>query len=263
MKTIITDLDGTLLDHGTLHPHTIKTLKKFQKNGRLILASGRSLKNLKLYVEQLEMASFQNGALIGLNGLERYDFKTGTYHKEQGISVKEVKKIARSFRFNSLLIMVDLPDQEMKINTVFSFLLRFAPIKRLRQRSRLKTYSNQNEPIDKIIVLFYIGTKRHLDAIRRQFKAYQILRIGRFWIEIMPQGIDKQIQIQYFMKQYAISSHDLYIFGDGENDRNMLSLTQHSYAPSSALEEIKRTAKHICPPPAKEGVARVIESLFD
>ena len=37
MKTIVTDLDGTLLDNGTLSSRSIEVLKKLQKEHRLVL----------------------------------------------------------------------------------------------------------------------------------------------------------------------------------------------------------------------------------
>ena len=36
MKTIISDLDGTLLNDGKLSTETIETLKQFQENNRLV-----------------------------------------------------------------------------------------------------------------------------------------------------------------------------------------------------------------------------------
>lgn len=43
MKTIITDLDGTLLNNKQLSNNTIEVLKEIQKEHRLVLATGRNL----------------------------------------------------------------------------------------------------------------------------------------------------------------------------------------------------------------------------
>ena len=75
MKTIISDLDGTLLNDGKLSTETIETLKQFQENNRLVLATGRNLNSVKKIYQQLEMDKYQTGALILINGLAFYDFK--------------------------------------------------------------------------------------------------------------------------------------------------------------------------------------------
>lgn len=72
MKTIVTDLDGTLLDNGTLSSRSIEVLKELQKKHRLVLATGRNMESVKYIYQELEMDKYKTGALILLNGLAFY-----------------------------------------------------------------------------------------------------------------------------------------------------------------------------------------------
>ena len=75
MKTIVTDLDGTLLDNGTLSSRSMEVLKALQKEHRLVLATGRNMESVKHIYQELEMDKYKTGALILLNGLAFYDLK--------------------------------------------------------------------------------------------------------------------------------------------------------------------------------------------
>lgn len=53
-------------------------------------------------------------------------------------------------------------------------------------------------------------------------------------------------------------SINLYIFGDGENDIQMLKYATHSYAPENAMECTKNVVNNICYLCQEDGVAQMI-----
>ena len=95
MKTVVSDLDGTLLANGSLNKETIAVLKEFQSKNRLVLATGRNFESVKWIVDELEMEKYQTGALILINGLAFYDFKDREYIYLNSFDLKEVKKIIK------------------------------------------------------------------------------------------------------------------------------------------------------------------------
>ena len=95
MKTVVSDLDGTLLVDGSLNKEIINVLKDFQKENRLVLATGRNFESVKWIVDELEMEKYQTGALILINGLAFYDFKDHEYVYLNSFSLKEANKIIK------------------------------------------------------------------------------------------------------------------------------------------------------------------------
>ena len=95
MKTVVTDLDGTLLNNGELSDKTIHICQQFQKDNRLILATGRNFQSVKHIYQQLHMDEYQTGALILLNGLALYDFHDQEYQQLPSFDIKTTKKIIR------------------------------------------------------------------------------------------------------------------------------------------------------------------------
>ena len=91
MKTVVSDLDGTLLSDGKLSQETIKILKEFQKENQLVLATGRNFESVKWIIEELEMEKYQTGALILINGLAFYDFKDR--YEIENTDITDIRKI--------------------------------------------------------------------------------------------------------------------------------------------------------------------------
>ncbi|MCF0111141.1 MAG: Cof-type HAD-IIB family hydrolase [Erysipelotrichaceae bacterium] len=64
-------------------------------------------------------------------------------------------------------------------------------------------------------------------------------------VDFIPKGSSKSIAIQELAKRYHLSSDDVYVIGDSENDISMFSVTGHSYAMAQASDEVKRQAAHV------------------
>ena len=119
MKTIVTDLDGTLLDNGTLSSRSIEVLKKLQKEHRLVLATGRNMESVKHIYQELEMDKYKTGALILLNGLAFYDFKDNEIKKSKYELVMQYENylvclVKKSFPYQSGYYVMDKRTKKMK-----------------------------------------------------------------------------------------------------------------------------------------------------
>ena len=59
-----------------------------------------------------------------------------------------------------------------------------------------------------------------------------------------------------------LDQNDLYVFGDGENDIEMLQYANNSYAPENALIEAKNAAHFKCESCNNNGVIKVIQNII-
>ena len=92
IRLIISDLDGTLLNENhKLSLKTIEVLKQAQQRRiGVVLATGRSLKDLSVFGEQLDLSKYPLSGYITLNGLELYDYKKKMISKHQRLTFKDV-----------------------------------------------------------------------------------------------------------------------------------------------------------------------------
>ena len=262
MKTVITDLDGTLLIDGKLPEEAIRVLKEFQKKNRLVLATGRNSQHVHDICQQLEMAKFHTGALILLNGLSFYDYQDDEFLQFQLFTSKDVKKIIRIAYLLFFRITVVTKNERIQFNCLYDriyYLLRY-----LIKHKPMISFPKQTIPnkVEKIELGGSICFDFFYKILRKLLSSYEVVRVSQYWIEILPKGTNKVNMVQYLVNKYQISLDDLYVFGDGENDVEMLKFAIKSYAPQNALDKAKMSAKNTCLSCYDLGVIQIIKSLL-
>lgn len=231
MKTIITDLDGTLLNNGELSEYTIKILKEFQEKNRLILATGRNMHYVEHIYKQLDMDKYNTGGLILVNGLEYYDFSDKEYISLDSFSLKESKLIIMICHLLMFRVTVAGREKRVKLDSLYDRTINI--LRYIIKHKPMEKYEKKNVPLN-IQKLELSGTY-FTDFFYRILKIvlfrYEVVKVNKWWIEILPKGINKVSMVKHVVSKYNIDQNDLYIFGDGENDIEMLKYAIHSYAP--------------------------------
>lgn len=214
MKTVITDLDGTLLNNAHLSSYSIDVLKEFQKENRLVLATGRNLNSVKHIYDQLDMDKYKTGALILINGLSFYDFKNNEYICLDSLSTKEAKHIIHIAYLLLFRITVVTSDKRIKIYSLYDkiysllrYIIKHKPMTKYDKRE----LPNQIEKIELGGTVFFVFFYKILKYL---LKNYEVVRVGKRWIEILPKGINKVNMVKHIVSKYNINIDDLYIFGD-------------------------------------------------
>lgn len=62
-------------------------------------------------------------------------------------------------------------------------------------------------------------------------------------------------------QHFDIKPSETIVFGDNQNDIEMFSLAERSYAVANARDEVKKAASHECESYDKEGVLSVLRGL--
>lgn len=267
IKVIVSDLDGTLLDNNhEISAVSSRVLQKVQAKGiGLVIASGRSYQQIKDICKDLKMDEYKNGYIVGTNGLELYSFKDNAYHKLSSIDERDILSILKYCRY-CFLQPIYLSDQSMYVYQVRSQPVDLQKIKsdgydiaNVEYRSLLP-HQKPNEMINKICVkcpTSFINT--FISYIRFLFKGkYAAFRVSKNWVEIMPNEINKALRIKEILKNETLSSEEIMVFGDSQNDIEMLSLTSNSYAMDNALQEVKKIANYSAATNHQNGVAQVV-----
>lgn len=262
MKTVVSDLDGTLLADGSLNKETIAVLKEFQSKNRLVLATGRNFESVKWVVDELEMEKYQTGALILINGLAFYDFKDREYIYLNSFDLKEVKKIIKIAYRLFFRVTVVCQNERITLSSLYDkifYLLRYLIKHKPIPKQNNKAVYNQVEKIELGGTIFF---NFFFKLLKKRLYNYEVVRVSQYWIEILPKGTNKLNQLKYLVNKYHIDQNDLYVFGDGENDIEMLQYANNSYAPENALIEAKNAAHFKCESCNNNGVIKVIQNII-
>ena len=76
-------------------------------------------------------------------------------------------------------------------------------------------------------------------------KDYTIIdREGDFY-EVVKKGFSKATGIEYVLRHFNIAKEDSFVFGDSNNDIEMMEYAGHSIAMGNATEECKEKASYI------------------
>jgi hydroxymethylpyrimidine pyrophosphatase-like HAD family hydrolase len=82
-------------------------------------------------------------------------------------------------------------------------------------------------------------------------------------VEMSAAGVTKASTLQMVCEERGIASHEVVAFGDMPNDLPMLEWAGTSYAMVNAHDSVRALAAHVAPANDEDGVAQVLERLFD
>ena len=80
------------------------------------------------------------------------------------------------------------------------------------------------------------------------------------WFDVLPKGVSKADGLEVLLDALNITSDEVAVFGDAENDLAILSKVRHSVAVANATDEVLRCANYRVGASADEGVA---DALFE
>lgn len=274
IKMVVSDMDGTLLDKNfRISQESREIIRAIQSKGIIFtIASGRLHRMMNQYYNDLDMYNYKNGYMIGLNGIELYSFKENILKKYVSFNNTDSLVIARSILEISLIpiLMYDektiiiKDDHEMEAMILSDILNNkysgaFPDVK-------LEFLKDINfESVNKFCVL---NTKNDMKTIIKKLNQkienenIKILMVGGEWIEIVPSNIDKANRLQEIMHKENINKDEVIVFGDSQNDIEMLEFIPNSYAMENATEEVKKHAHYIADSHDKNGVAKILKKLL-
>lgn len=98
--------------------------------------------------------------------------------------------------------------------------------------------------------------------MKEKYPALSIYRSEPYFLEIMPQGIDKAFSLGILLQQHGCTAQNLLACGDGFNDLSMIQFAGMGVAMQNAQEEVKQAANYVSPYTNDEdAVAHAVEKF--
>jgi len=244
ITTVISDLDGTLLDEDSrLDEALFPLIRRLKEQGvSFIAASGRQYKNMRcLFAPIWEDLSFvcENGSIVVK------DDKTVYIHY-----------IPRELCFELLGDMFSLPGTETLVSSDGEL---YALAKRenfARNLSRalmfhvntVEDYRAVTGGINKISIWFPQGIRAGDEAWLhgRYDDRMHVTDSGNGWLDFMMKGVNKGAALQELSRLEGFPMEEALCFGDSENDIAMFRVCGVSYAMASGKKHVKAAADYVC-----------------
>ncbi len=269
IKLIATDLDGTLLqrDGRSVAQKDIDALRAASEKGvYVVIATGRTWTVLSHIAGQLfktDYAIISNGASIYNVSKQEYDVVNEVPFEmwspiysdltKNGAGF-EVYNRGRSYIDESRLVDFDSPHIHPKV--VASLREHLNPVDNILDFLDGKS-------IEKIHVL-HIPSSNY-GAVYGRLSSNPNISLTNSLpknVEINGAGTGKGAALEKLCTGLGITSDEVMVFGDAENDLDMLRWAGWSFAMDNASDDIKQAARYITLPNTQNGVASAIHKFL-
>lgn len=265
-EMLVLDLDGTLTNsRKEITEPTKKALIEIQEAGKkVVLASGRPINGVQPLADALELGRF-GSYILSFNGARITQCSTGEiiYNKTIPHDVIEpIYQIAKQYK--------DVDIITYQGDEIISGLQpnQYTEKERMINKMKIKPVEHFSEYIDfPVNKLLIPGEPVILEEMMEVLKAkfHSLLNIYRsepFFLEIMPQKIDKAYTLQKLLSSIGLSADQMICCGDGYNDLSMIEYAGLGVAMENAQSIVKEKADYITRSNDEDGVLYVINQFM-
>jgi hypothetical protein len=259
-RLVATDLDGTIVGSaGEISDRTVRALHAVEELGvPVVFVTGRPHRWLRVVAER----TGRTGLAICANGAVVYDLHTEQVVAHHPIAVEIGREVSRRLR-------EALPDVAFAVETLDGY---------AREQDYQVRWDVGMEhtlgPIDEILgaeTVKLLVRHESMDADRLLAAAREIVgdlvefthsSIGGL-LEVSAAGVSKATTLAELCAERGIAADEVLAFGDMPNDLAMLAWAGTAYAVAGAHAEVLAAVELHTADPADDGVAKVLERIFD
>jgi hydroxymethylpyrimidine pyrophosphatase-like HAD family hydrolase len=260
IRLVATDLDGTLLhSDGSVTDRTRRALTAVEKLGvTVVFVTGRPIR----WMDDLWQHVGGHGLAVCSNGGIVYDVHEHEVRRARTIPVGiglEVADILRT-RIRGTTFAIERTDGFAKEPGFMPRLppppdLAQGPLDRILDDRAVKLLARHEE----------LGPERFWEQVESEVGHLVTTTwssVGAL-VEMSAAGVTKASTLQMVCEERGIASQEVVAFGDMPNDLPMLEWAGTSYAMVNAHDSVRALAAHVAPANDEDGVAQVLEQLFD
>lgn len=265
-KMLVLDLDGTLTNSKKeITEPTKKALIEIQEAGKIVvLASGRPINGIRPLAEKLELSRF-GGYMLSFNGARITQCSTGNivYNRTVPSGVFQmVYDIAKQYPGVDLItyegdtILSGLTVNEYTEKEAFINKMQIVPTENFVEKLTF--------PVNKLLIP---GEPAVLEVIMKELQEkfrglLNIYRSEPFFLEVMPQNIDKAYSLQKLLSSMGLRADSMICCGDGYNDISMIEYAGLGVAMANSQAVVKDVADFVTKSNDEDGVLHVINTFL-
>lgn len=262
IKLIALDIDDTLLTSDkTILPSTIDAIHQCLDRGiKIVLCTGRPLAGVRPWLEEL-----------GISGPDQYVVTYNGAMIQSTTGAIIAKKLIDNAGYRQLTafgkthhLPFNVLDAESRIYTADRDVDFVTVVQAMENSAGLSVREPDELPDDFAITKgLYVGNQALLDAnealVRETFgEAFSVIRAGKNFLEVMPQGVDKGNALQTLGDAIRIKPSEMMGFGDEGNDLQMFATVGTAVAMGNGSQIAKAHADYVTASNDDGGIAKAI-----
>ena len=265
-KAVYLDMDGTTLDPDhEIRPATIEMLDRYRKcGGRVGIITGRTYEMVQRYLKDIKpnlpLVLFNGAAIISPSG-ERIIFK----------SILDKDVIAKSTNYADYGgvegIVVEYVDGIFvdRMNDTIRHYLKMFGVSKYKVCSDLMICANEKGTVLPIKITFLMKKDSGFD-LEKQLKpvmgdSFRVYVTSPYSVEVVKKGTDKAEALKRVLSEENLSMDDIVVFGDSDNDAQMVGTVPVSMAMGNCRESTCEGALFKIGKNDTDAIARTIERL--
>ena len=261
-QVIVLDLDGTLTNSKKeITPPTRDALIEIQQNGKkVVLASGRPINGVAPLAEELYLKEY-GGFMLSFNGarITRCSDNAIIYNKV--IPQEVIRPIYEAVKEYPGLDLISYTDKVILSGIKSNeYTEKEAAINSMEICPVEDFPAALDFPVNKILIPG--GHSILEDLMPKLQKQYHgllnIYRSEPFFLEIMPQNIDKAHSLQKLLNSIGLTADSMICCGDGFNDLSMIEYAGLGVAMGNAQPVVKESADFITKSNDEDGILHVV-----
>lgn len=251
-KIVFFDIDGTLLDHEKKLPSsTKKAIEQLKENDIFVaIATGRAPFMFTSLMKELDIDSY-----VSFNG-QFVVFENEVIYKNP-LNQRELERLSQdSLKNDHPLIYMN--EKTMKSTT------KHHPFIEISMNSLLIPHPDEDSTFyfDREIYQTLLFCEEHEEqSYIQHFSEFDFIRWHPFSMDILPAGGSKAEGIKKMIERLGFDLKDVYAFGDGLNDLEMLKAVGTGVAMGNGVPEAKELAKHVTTDVSDNGIWNGLKEL--
>ncbi|MCM2531239.1 Cof-type HAD-IIB family hydrolase [Neobacillus pocheonensis] len=250
-RMIFFDIDGTLLNHDKKLPKSTKeAITRLKELGHeLAIATGRAPFMFKELREELDIDTY-----VSFNG--QYVVYKGKPVFQNPLDQEELYHITKFAEKNNHPIIYQNHEKMHASVKSHPYIDNGIGSLKIKEKAIYDPLYYQGREIYQSL-LFCMEEEE--DFYRDKFKKFEFIRWHEFSMDVLPAGGSKAKGIEVLINYLNISMDQVYAFGDGLNDIEMLSFVKNSVAMGNAEQQVKEVAKYVTKNVDEDGILRGLQ----
>ncbi|MFS4418782.1 HAD family hydrolase [Maribacter sp. 2307ULW6-5] len=258
IKMVVTDMDGTLLnsDH-EVSPRFFELFAALRsKNIIFVAASGRQYNSIIDKLSPIKndiIVVAENGGFVVAGGQELLSTPLPHSHILESLSLLEAAEGVHPVLCGKHTAYLGA-GSEAFVQKLKEYYSKFELVPRLEEVS---------QEIIKLALFHFEGSEEHIyPYVRPLEKELQVKISGSHWVDISSPNAHKGYALRKLMHLHQVAADELLVFGDYNNDLEMLALSDYSFAMENAHPKVLASAKYRTRSNDEHGVERILEKLL-
>lgn len=264
-EVLVLDIDGTLTNSKKeISPKTLDAVIRAQEEGiKVVIASGRPTAGIKKIAKTIKLDEY-GGYILSYNGAKIINYQTGEIVYNETLPEEMIPSIYEEAVDNNVGIVTYEGNDAIAGNGIDKYNEIEARINSIGLREVEDFPNYVNFPINKCLLT---GEPEHMAEVEQKMKDrfgnfLNIYRSEPFFVEVMPQNIDKAYSLGKLLKYLNLERTQMIACGDGFNDLSMIKYAGLGVAMANAQEVVKEAADYITLSNDEDGVAKVIDKFM-